>query len=143
MAWLGCLKATQGKLTVDKEDGMAQVLLVDDSEFVHEQIGSMLDTTDVTYQSALGGPQALEKLRQDKEIKLIFLDINMPEMDGLEVLKLVKKEWTNRELSVVVLSGQLDPEMLSEAEQEGASGWIIKPPSLDNLLPFLEKYVGI
>lgn len=120
---------------------MGSILLVDDSEYIHEQIGSLLKDKGLRVVSALGAQEGLDRLKSDPTIQLVFLDINMPEMDGMEFLKKLPEQLPGREVAVVMLSGQMDPNLIHEAKAAGSKGWLIKPPNAYNLASFARKYV--
>lgn len=77
----------------------------------------------------VNGEEALEYLRSDSERKscLILLDLNMPRMNGIEFLKIVKEDETLKSIPVIVLTTSDEEEDVSESFRRGVAGYIVKP----------------
>ena len=69
--------------------------------------------------------------------KLVILDINMPEMSGLEVLKRIRADARTRELAVIILTGSYDPQEIEQAVRLGATSYFIKPIDLHEYIDML------
>lgn len=78
------------------------------------------------------GKDVMETLRQNPEIQLILLDINLPNINGLELTKLIKKDFPNTK--ILVLSMYNNAEYIKEVLKEGASGYILKNTDHEELL---------
>jgi two-component system, response regulator len=74
--------------------------------------------------------------RIDCKIKLVILDLNLPKVSGMEVLKLLKKNSKYNKIPVVVLSTSSDQRTIDEAYKNGANGYFVKPSSYEE---FVEK----
>jgi signal transduction histidine kinase len=100
------------------------VLLVDDEEGIRTVLG--LAVADAGYEvvTAATGAQALDVLAE-REIPLIVTDIRMPGMDGLELLKRIKKDWPDSE--VIMITGHGDMDVAIESLRLGAGDFITKP----------------
>lgn len=72
----------------------------------------------------------------ENKIKLIILDLNLPKVSGMEVLKFLKKNSKYSKIPIVVLSTSSDQETIDEAEKNGANGYLVKPASYEE---FAEK----
>nr|WP_162150330.1 ATP-binding protein [Asticcacaulis sp. AC460] len=123
---------------------LANVLLVDDRDADLELTRVLLQVRDrlqFNLIMAKGGKEALDKLRQagrDQEpIDLLLLDINMPGMSGFEMLEELRKDKSIPPVAVVMCSGSTYEDDLKRAESLGAAGYMVKPPSLDQLKPML------
>ncbi|MDN4501723.1 response regulator [Alteromonadaceae bacterium BrNp21-10] len=105
------------------------VLICDDSNLARRMVQRSLPKDwDVEIYTAEHGKQAMDILRQ-QHIALLFLDLTMPEMDGLQVLQAIKEETI--ETYVVVISGDIQPQMQQRVMAFGALDFITKP--VDNL----------
>lgn len=105
---------------------MAKILLVDDQRDVRFVMSELLE--DMGHQvieasTAPGGLEMLESERPD----LIFLDLTMPDMSGLEALALIRQEETTRDTRVLLLTGSTSAEELDKAWTLGIEGIIPKP----------------
>lgn len=102
-----------------------RILVVDDDKVVREFLETFLDKKEFQYVwSAANAREALEIL--DKEdISLVLLDVMLPDADGVELLKKIKKK--DRKISVVMITGHPDEDKARMALKEGAEDYIIKP----------------
>jgi len=82
--------------------GLEQILIVDDEEIILETLVTLIKKFDYKCETASNGREAYEKLKKQL-YDLVITDINMPEMNGLELLKIINKEYPNTD--VVVLTG--------------------------------------
>jgi CheY-like chemotaxis protein len=101
-----------------------RVAVVDDELFFREAITEVLDADGIDCVTAENGHRALE-LADDPEIGVMLLDIRMPGMDGIEVLRRLREQRPN--LRVLVLSASTDQETVLEALRLGASDYLAKP----------------
>ena len=102
-----------------------KILVVDDSTLLHRMYDFMLGGHDVVH--AVDGVDALEKLAADPALELVFLDINMPRLDGLEVLKMIKADPKTRGLPVIMVSTHGEEHDTKRALALGADGYVRKP----------------
>lgn len=86
---------------------------------------------------AKGGEEALNVLRQ-QAVDLMLLDINMPGMDGFEVLEQIRQDRTLAHLPVILCTGSTHARDRARSVALGASDYLVKPPTFDNLRPMLE-----
>ncbi|HDM8206833.1 TPA: response regulator [Vibrio campbellii] len=115
------------------------VLICDDSALARKQMARSLPATlnaDVTF--AIHGKNALEELAQ-KEFKLMFLDLTMPEMDGFETLENMKR--LGIQTPVVVVSGDIQPKAKERVFALGAKAFIQKPIGRDELKATLKELI--
>ena len=114
-----------------------RVLVVDDSMMVREEVGSTLAAAGYSVVEAEDGAKALEALPKYPDLALIFLDLNMPNMDGLEFLRRMRGGGST--VPVLMLTTEGQPRLMQEAKALGAKGWIIKPFKADMLIAAARK----
>jgi two-component system nitrogen regulation response regulator NtrX len=110
---------------------MASILIIDDEPGIRKTLASILEDekfTVFTSEDALLGIEILEK----KTINLVFLDVLLPRLGGLEALERIHKAWPS--LEVVVISGHANVDMAVRAVKAGAFDFLEKPLSLDKVL---------
>ncbi|HCE2591092.1 response regulator [Vibrio parahaemolyticus] len=115
------------------------VLICDDSALARKQMARSLPATlnpDITF--AIHGKNALEELAQ-KEFKLMFLDLTMPEMDGFETLENMQR--LGNKTPVVVVSGDIQPKAKERVFALGAKAFIQKPIVKDELKNALKELI--
>ncbi len=103
-----------------------RVLLVDDSEQIRSILKSMLQASGFDVVEAENGAEGLRHLREDPAIGLVFLDMHMPRMDGLEVLRVIQAAPLLGKVPVVVMTGDSGQSGL-DAKDLGAVGVLQKP----------------
>lgn len=117
------------------------VLLVEDNDFIRNMYQLKLSKAGLTVEEAVDGKQALEKIAAKKP-DLVLLDMMMPNMSGIDVLKQLNKDKVIPDLPVIVLTNIMNSQAITEARDLGARDYIIKTdltPSqvIDKLKPFL------
>jgi two-component system chemotaxis response regulator CheY len=121
---------------------MAQVLVVDDSSTVRNEVGDFLKNSGLTVTLAVDGKDGLDKLKADSSIKLIVCDVNMPNMDGLTMAEKVRGELRNSTVNIVMLTTENSPAMKERGKAAGIKGWIVKPFKGDAVLATFKKLAG-
>lgn len=104
-----------------------RVLIIDDSSDVRRQVCGALASAGYEMLEAGNGLEGAAQIRQQTELALIICDINMPQMNGLEMLEDVQEEVARRQIPVVMLTTEGKSEMMARARKAGAKGWIVKP----------------
>ncbi|AMW27167.1 MAG: response regulator [Limnospira sp. PMC 1291.21] len=106
---------------------MRRILVVDDSATMRKMVmASLRDVKDVAFSEAGNGLEAIEQL-EIAPFDLMILDLNMPDMHGLEVLRFVLNHPEYRETPIVILTTKGDDESRSEAIAAGAACYLTKP----------------
>ena len=111
---------------------METILVVDDSPTIRRMVRAALGgLTNVTFAEAGSGLQAIEALAI-QPVRMVVLDLNMPDMHGLDVLKFLRSNEQYRNLPVVILTTRGDEASRDAALEAGASAYMTKPfsPSL-------------
>lgn len=86
--------------------GETRVLLVDDDPFVRDMVGFILQASDYVVETAENGRDALEKIIENPGFHLVITDMNMPEMDGLSLIREIRK--TDPDTAIIVMTGSDD-----------------------------------
>lgn len=106
---------------------MAQVLVVDDSSTVRNEVCDFLKQNGLTVTAAVDGKDGLDKLKADPSIKLVVSDVNMPNMDGLTMAEKIRSELRNATVNIIMLTTENSPSMKERGKAAGIKGWIVKP----------------
>lgn len=118
---------------------MKKVLVVDDSPSVRQQVSLTLAQGGYTVVEATDGQDALSKTAG---VSLIISDLNMPRLNGLEMLEKLKAEGKIASLPVIMLTSEAMPALMERAKKAGAVGWIIKPFKANLLLAAVKQIIG-
>jgi len=121
---------------------MAQILVVDDSAAIRNEVASFLKSNGFNVESAVDGKDGLNKLRADSAIKLVISDVNMPNMDGLTMAEKIRSELGNHSVNIIMLTTENDPNMKNRGKAAGVKGWIVKPFNGTNALGAIQKLVA-
>ena len=106
---------------------MAQILVVDDSSTVRNEVCDFLKANGLTVTAAVDGKDGLDKLRADPAIKLVVSDVNMPNMEGLTMAEKIRGELRNTTVNIIMLTTENSPSMKERGKAAGIKGWIVKP----------------
>ena len=118
----------------------ANVLLVDDEARFVEILAERLQVRGVTADTATSGEAAL-KLIQEKDFDVVLLDLSMPGMDGIEVLRKMKK--SKPALQVIILTGQGSIQATVEVMKKGAMNFMEKPVDINRLIETIREATPI
>ena len=116
-----------------------RILVVDDEKDVLEIIKDRLESYGYEVETLTDGQQCIEFLKKDS-IDLILLDIEMPEMDGIEVLEIVHRDYSN--IPVIILSATTTRATARGTLEKGAVDYILKPFSPEELMEKVRKYTS-
>ncbi len=112
------------------------ILIIDDEELYREEIGEFL--TDHNFNVFKAGlPSLALKIFREEEIDIAIMDIRLPEMDGLQLLKTVKTDYPDTE--IIMISGHGDMDSVIQALRNGATDFFSKPFRLANVLHAIER----
>ncbi len=118
---------------------MSVILFVDDDPVTLELMGQAAKLLGYQSNLARSGAKAFELLRAEKP-RMIFLDLMMPDMDGLTVLRELKKEKEFEKIPVIILSAGASFDDSIVCMNEGASEYLLKPVPLQALMDTIKKY---
>ncbi len=103
-----------------------KILIADDAELNRSMLALMLgDQYDFVF--ATNGAEAVDILKSDEDIDLILLDLNMPEMDGFDVLRVMNNHHWIEEIPVIIISAEDSIEFMTQAYQLGVTDYINRP----------------
>lgn len=119
---------------------MKQVLTVDDSASVRQMVGFTLRRAGYAVSEAVDGRDGLEKAGRQKA-DLIITDLNMPNMDGIEMIAGMRKLPGYGFTPILMLTTESQPEKKDAGRKAGATGWIVKPFQAEQLIAVVQKLV--
>ena len=109
----------------------ANILIVDDADVVRLSHLRSLVGASYKAEAANSGPEALQLMEQHP-FDLVFLDLRMPEMDGISVLRKIKRQWP--ECEVIIITGYPTIETAKEAVRLGAYHYLVKPVAPNDIV---------
>ncbi|TAH52001.1 MAG: response regulator [Betaproteobacteria bacterium] len=113
---------------------MKTIFLVDDSATILLSISGVLTKAGYEVEKASSALDALKKFQAGVKVDLLITDLNMPGMNGIDFIKEVRKLSSYRFMPILFLTTESQQSKKAEAKAAGASGWIVKPASADELL---------
>lgn len=117
-----------------------KILIADDSSSMRQMIAFTLTEEGHTVVQAIDGEEALNKFAPD--INLVITDLNMPKINGIELIKKIRGGTTNKFLPIIMLTTESDTEKKEEGKKAGATAWIVKPFTPENLLGTIKRVAG-
>ncbi|WP_025322984.1 response regulator [Deferrisoma camini] len=120
---------------------MKTILLVDDSSTMRMSIASVLSKAGYQAEDAADAEKALAKLKGGLKPHLIITDLNMPGMDGINLIREVRKVPGFRFVPILMLTTESQQSKRQEARTAGATGWLVKPVLADDLLKVIKQVV--
>jgi CheY-like chemotaxis protein len=115
------------------------VLIVDDDQFIRKLIATTLeDVSEFQLHEAGDGLEALEVARRERP-SLVFLDVDMPHLNGIDACRRLREDDATRDLTIVMLTAAHDDSVESDAEEAGADLFLTKPFSPLDLLRLVDQ----
>lgn len=115
-----------------------KILIVDDNKDFADVFCDILRSHNYKSESCYGGEEAIQKV-QDNPCDIMFLDIRMPQMDGIETLKEIKR--IRPDTTVIMMTGYSVDDMVHKAVEEKASDIVYKPFEIDKILSLIKDSV--
>ena len=126
---------------------MRRVWIVDDDEEMNRAIGLMVEMLDCEVTSFHTARSAAQKLLTGKRPDILILDINMPEVSGLDLLEFLRRRPEWKELPIVILSSETSDSTVDQALKLGADSYVTKPVTIEELeramAAAIQKHVSI
>lgn len=118
-----------------------KILAVDDSATIRTSISFVLNQEGYEVVEAVDGVDGLAKAKADK-FSLVITDINMPNMDGIELIKQLRTTEGYKFTPIIALTTENQDSKMQEGKAAGATGWIVKPFTSEKLLAIVKKIIG-
>ena len=122
---------------------MKPVFLVDDSPTMLASMVGVLRKAGVAVEKAASAEEALGKLKSGPKLRLLITDFHMPGMNGVELIREVRKLAAYRFLPILVLTTESEQTKRSAAREAGATGWLVKPVAPEKLLEVLQQVAPV
>ena len=119
-----------------------KILIVDDSSMIRSIVSKSAKKAGYEVIAASDGQEGLDKLELERDINLILTDINMPVMDGMEMIKNIKNNDEIKYIPIVILTTETQKKMKEQARNLGAKAWMVKPFNEEVFLKAMMKLIG-
>ncbi|WP_028967100.1 response regulator [Sphingomonas phyllosphaerae] len=119
----------------------ASILTVDDSASLRMAIRIALTGAGYAVTEAVDGADGLAKATGTR-FDMIVTDLNMPNMDGLSMIRALREQPAQAGIPIIFLSTESDADMKAQAKAAGATGWLVKPFQPDQLIRVAQKVLG-
>ena len=120
---------------------MASILAVDDSASMRQMVSFTLKGAGYEVIEAADGVEALN-IARTKGVNLVITDVNMPNMDGINLIKQLRMLPSYKFTPLLMLTTEASSEKKQQGRAAGATGWIVKPFNPDQLLNTVKKVLG-
>jgi two-component system, chemotaxis family, chemotaxis protein CheY len=121
---------------------MAKILTVDDSASMRQMVDLTLKSAGHEVVSAVDGVDALRKASDGEPVDLVITDVNMPNMDGITLVRELRRLPQYRGVPLLVLTTEASAERKQEGRAAGATGWLVKPFDPERLLATVDKVLA-
>lgn len=117
------------------------IMTADDSASVRQMVAFTLKQNGYDVIEAVDGSDALTKLK-GKKVDMLLTDLNMPNLDGIGLIKGVRTASVNKFIPIVMLTTESQDSKKTEGKKAGATGWIVKPFKPEQLIAVVKKVLG-
>lgn len=117
----------------------SKILVVEDNDFVRAQISRFLSDEKYEVEEASDGTGALEKIKASRDIAIAIVDVRMEPIDGFEFIRGIRG--LGLETSVILVTGDQNPDLLSEAAKWGVGAVLMKPVQRDRLVKTVARII--
>jgi two-component system chemotaxis response regulator CheY len=117
------------------------ILTVDDSASIRQMVSFTLKSAGYTVMEAVDGADGLSKAKM-KSVDLVLTDQNMPNMDGLTLIKSLRMLPQYKSTPILMLTTESSDAMKASGRAAGATGWLVKPFDPQKLIEVVKKVVG-
>jgi two-component system chemotaxis response regulator CheY len=118
------------------------ILVVDDSTSMRQMLAFTLEDAGFAAETAENGAVALTRLSELADVACVLADINMPVMDGVQLIRAIRESKSHAHLPVVVVSKDDQVKSRSEAMAAGATVYLIKPFATDALIQMIKRAIA-
>lgn len=117
------------------------IMTVDDSASIRQMVTFTLEQAGYDVLAAVDGVDAMKKLG-DTTVNMMITDLNMPNMDGIELIKNTRTRSEYKFMPIIMLTTESQSTKKQEGKAAGATGWIVKPFKPEQLLGVIKKVLG-
>ena len=121
---------------------MKRILIVDDSSMIRLVVSKAAKKAGYDIVEASNGKEGLEQLTKNEQISLILSDINMPIMDGIEMVSKIKDDDNTKFIPIVMLTTEDSNELKQKGRELGVKAWMVKPFNEKTFLKAMMKLIG-
>ena len=121
---------------------MGRILIVDDSNLIRSVAAEATKEAGHEPVLATNGKEGLEVLKGGEKIDLIFSDVNMPVMGGLEMVENIKQDDALKFIPIVMLTTESNPNLKAKGKELGVKAWMLKPFNKDKFFTAVKKLIG-
>ena len=114
------------------------ILILDDSCSVRQHVSMTLLGAGFAMVQAADGQEGLAMVDSNRSIDMVICDVNMPNMNGLEMVEKIKGKPENQSLPILMLTTEGQSSLVKRAKEAGAVGWIVKPFKSSQLVQTVE-----
>jgi two-component system, chemotaxis family, chemotaxis protein CheY len=118
------------------------IMVVDDSASIRQMVSFTIKNCGYDVVEAKDGQDALAKMNNGTTVNMIITDLNMPNLDGIGLIRNVRRLATHKFIPIIMLTTESQESKKLEGKQAGATGWIIKPFKPDQLVSVIKKVLG-
>ena len=119
-----------------------KILIIDDSNTIRQQVSFVLKKGGYQVIEAENGLMGIKILKEEPDISLVICDVNMPEMNGLTMVKVINESNDIQHPPILILTTEASAESMAEAKKYGAKGWIVKPFNPEMLIEGIKKLLA-
>jgi two-component system chemotaxis response regulator CheY len=120
-----------------------KVLIVDDSRTIRQQVNFTLTKSGFQVVEAEDGNDGIAKLAANPDVAVVISDVNMPNMNGLEMVAAITANASLPHPPIVMLTTEGAAELIEQAKKAGAKGWLVKPFKPEQLVAVVAKLADI
>jgi len=118
---------------------MAEIIIVDDAASTRQMVSLILKEEGYEVIEAVDGKDALEKF--NPSVKMVITDLNMPNIDGIELIKRIRANSDYKSIPIIMLSSESEEEKKQESRSAGATDWIDKPVSIRKIIEVVNRFL--
>jgi two-component system chemotaxis response regulator CheY len=119
-----------------------RILIVDDAKTIRQQVNFTLKKAGYDVVEAEDGEDGIEKLKQNPDVAVIISDVNMPKLNGIDMVRTINEDADLPHPPILILTTESAPEFIKQAKSAGAKGWIVKPFKPESLIEAIGKLVS-
>ncbi|MDM8535598.1 response regulator [Desulfobacterales bacterium HSG17] len=117
------------------------IITVDDSKSIRQMLSFTFKEAGYEVIEAVDGINALEKIK-GTQIHLMIVDLNMPNMNGIQLIRAVRSDPDNKFMPILILTTESQESIKQEGRKVGATGWVVKPYKPEQLLAVAKRLLN-